>query len=289
LLILFLAFQHKPGWYKPARIDRKDADALQAVRREVTNRLDDFGRKLVEGKPFEFTISDTAINHLLTILPDVWPEAGARIPREIVEPAVAFENGGIRIGAILNTSNWLFVAGARCLISVAPDSSQLRLTLDGVSGGSLPIPRSIIMRSLERVHMRSLNHQTDEVERVSPADLGAGRDSRSGEVGGVVPTNDVGRASPASSKESVGRASPASTNSNDDERRAEPALQESSRAQPAFHETSATHVENVTSPAQLFNGVSIRNDFTWPNGKRRFRIRTVNITDGQIHLAIEPL
>src|SRR5438874_909310 len=65
LLTLFLAFQHKPGWYRPVSIDVADETKLQAVRREATNRFDEFGNSLVQGQPFEEVISDTALNNLL--------------------------------------------------------------------------------------------------------------------------------------------------------------------------------------------------------------------------------
>src|SRR4051812_10534996 len=90
LLALFLAFQHKPGWYRPAVIDVADESKLQAVRREATNRFDNFGKRLVEGKPFEEVISDTALNNLLAALPELWPESARWLPPEFAEPAVSF-------------------------------------------------------------------------------------------------------------------------------------------------------------------------------------------------------
>ncbi|MBI3836042.1 MAG: hypothetical protein HY287_17075 [Planctomycetes bacterium] len=307
LLFLFLAFQHKPGWYKPARIDRNDADSLQAIRREATNRLDEFGRKLVEGRRFEITISDAAINNLLAVLPDVWPDAAERIPREIIEPAVAFENGEARVGAILDSRSWQFVAGARCAISVSSDSSVLLLTLDGVSGGSLPIPRSIILRALEKV---KIHPPMTSVGRIQPVESTVGRVSTADEVGWAVPTEkeaDGGvrkdfRTSGDLRTSQSRRAAPALHSSSGDAVQTELShgnttpLPQGGRGQgegamisrpndPA----SITPLEDVTSPAQFFDGVSIRNEFTWPNGKRRFRIRAVTITDGQIRLWIEPL
>jgi len=44
----------------------------------------------------------------------------------------------------------------------------------------------------------------------------------------------------------------------------------------------------IRSPDDLFRGISIENNFIWPNGRRRFRIASIRIDDGAIHLRLEP-
>ncbi|MBU0717597.1 MAG: hypothetical protein KJ749_05050 [Planctomycetes bacterium] len=48
-------------------------------------------------------------------------------------------------------------------------------------------------------------------------------------------------------------------------------------------------LRKVDSVSELFEGVTIRNHFIWPNGKRPFRIDSIEADDGQLRLQIEPL
>ncbi len=40
---------------------------------------------------------------------------------------------------------------------------------------------------------------------------------------------------------------------------------------------------------RMFGGVRLRNRFVWFNGQRPFRIRSIRLTNGQLHVEIEPL
>ena len=48
-------------------------------------------------------------------------------------------------------------------------------------------------------------------------------------------------------------------------------------------------LRDVLSVEELFEGVSIENNFVWPNGERPFRIDAITVRAGELHLRLEPL
>lgn len=48
-------------------------------------------------------------------------------------------------------------------------------------------------------------------------------------------------------------------------------------------------LRQLGSVDDLFTGVRVRNRFTWPNGRRVFRIESITLDDGQLTLRVEPL
>jgi len=60
----------------------------------------------------------------------------------------------------------------------------------------------------------------------------------------------------------------------------------SGKARPTRLESS---LDDVRSVDDLFEGVKVRNRFIWPNGDRPFRIDSIKIDDGELHLRIKPL
>ncbi len=71
-------------------------------------------------------------------------------------------------------------------------------------------------------------------------------------------------------------------------------LIEHARSSGKNHDADATSpwdaaVKSVRSVDQLFTGVTSRNRFVWPNGKRPFRIASIRVTDGELHIRLQPL
>jgi hypothetical protein len=77
------------------------------------------------------------------------------------------------------------------------------------------------------------------------------------------------------------------------ERLLEPLI-EHTRSSGKNHDADATSpwdaaVKSVRSVDQLFSGVTARNRFVWPNGKRLFRIASIRATNGELHIRLQPL
>lgn len=143
-LALWLALEHRPGWYVPAILDEQ---GVQAARRDATNAVDQFGDQLVRRQLFEIVLSDDALNAWLTALPNIWPDAARAIPRELHAPALRFESGFLRIGALYEVSGWRAIVSGAVTAALADDGAAIELRLVETCCGSVPMPPSLIARA----------------------------------------------------------------------------------------------------------------------------------------------
>ncbi len=226
LVGLWLAFQHKPAWYQPVRLDDEE---YQLARREAVATADSISDQIVQGRAFDLVLRDRSVNEWLAAWPRVSPEARRALPPELHDPAVRFTDERIRVGAHYEKSGWQAIVSVDLALRVSPDGINLTIALAAVRGGSLPVPRAIVERLLgpllERARRRH-NHN-DAADTGSP-------------WGTTLVLSREG-------------------------------------------------LDNLYSTAQLFEGVTIRNRFVWPNGRRPFRIESIRITDGELRLRIQPL
>jgi len=143
LIALWLAFQYKPGWYRPIVLD--DA-GIQRAERQAVAVADDVGDQMVEGRPFRVVLQDRSVNEWLAALPHVWPDARDALPPELTEPVVRFEDGCIKVGAHYAAGGWRTIVNMGLTLGVSADGTTVEIALNGARGGSLPIPRSVLDR-----------------------------------------------------------------------------------------------------------------------------------------------
>lgn len=217
LIALWLTFQHKPGWYRPALLDEA---GIQQARGEAVSVVDFVSDQMVKGRPFEMSMTNAAVNRWLCALPHIWPDAGTKWPPDFSEPAVSFESGGVRIGVHYARDGWRAIASVDLSLHVSDDGETLQVALCGVRGGSLPVPRAILDRVLGP-HLK-----------------------------GARTVRDDGHAA---------------------------------------DDPIVAILGDVQSVEQLIAGVSIPNRFTWFNGRRPFRIESIEAVDGRLNLRIQPL
>lgn len=141
LLAMWLTVHHRPGWYRPPVLD---ADGSQRARREAMGAADDFGDRLVRGEPFTVTLDDTSVNAWLAALPTIWPESREWLPPELLQPAVGFAEGRLRIGARLERRELSTIVSFDVIPVIADDGKSVSIKLAAIRGGALPIPVSMI-------------------------------------------------------------------------------------------------------------------------------------------------
>lgn len=146
LAALWLTFQHKPGWYRPVKLDPA---GLHQARRDATNTLDSVGDRIVRGEPFDLVISKRSVNEWLAALPQLWPDAARHLGSRFTELAVDFDSDGIRLGALYTHRGWRVIASVDLKIAVTQDGRFLQITLPRLFGGSLPLPRRLLESLLE--------------------------------------------------------------------------------------------------------------------------------------------
>ncbi len=126
--------QHKPGWYAPARLDET---GRQRARREATELADDFGDSLVRRDAFEVVLLEEQVNEWLSVMPPLWEtEEGF----EVRDPAVHFEAGAIRFGALVDRNGWRIILSVGIGVALAEGGQEVELRLLDTYGGSFPIP-----------------------------------------------------------------------------------------------------------------------------------------------------
>ena len=215
---LWLAFQHKPAWYQPVRLDEP---GYQHARRDAVATADSISDQLVQGKEFDLILTDRSVNEWLAALPSIWPEAKETLPRELRDPAVRFAEDRIRFAAHFDKNGWQSIVGIDLLVRVSENGTSVTIGLAGARCGSLPLPRAVIDRLLgpliENVQRGGENHDADGS---SPWDAA---------------------------------------------------------------------VRSIRSVDQLFDGVTTRNRFVWPNGERPFRIDSIRLTNGELRIRLQPL
>jgi hypothetical protein len=164
LLIFWFVLQHKPGWYRPVQLDEM---GLADARREATTEADSFSDQLVRRKPFEFALDGAAVTRWLAAMHEISPDVAGLLPPELSAPAVSFADGAIRVGVHLESKGWRIIASGAVSAEVSDLGRAIDLKLMELSGGSMPLPRSVLMRFLgeanrEGVGVRTV-HEGDEV------------------------------------------------------------------------------------------------------------------------------
>jgi len=147
---VWLTFQHKPAWYRPARVSQGQ---LQDIRDSLTDANLEFSGALVGGQPFDFVLDDARVNRWLAAREHIYPDAKPWVPVWIRDPAVAFEGGRVILGGVIEFDGWNVVASVHVAVELVDDGVRLRLA--GVRGGSLPIPLSSGDRALGDLVRRS--------------------------------------------------------------------------------------------------------------------------------------
>jgi len=101
----------------------------------------------------------------LSGIAQIWPDAAKEIPREVIEPFVAFEAGRIRTAARLESKGWRAVFGSDYGLELSSDKKQLIVRLHSAQCGAVTLPRFIV-GSLARPYLRGQaahGHTIDEL------------------------------------------------------------------------------------------------------------------------------
>jgi len=131
----WFVLQHKPGWYAPASLDEA---GRQRARHEATERADEFGDRLVRKDVFEVVLLEEQVNEWLSVMPPLWEtQKGV----EVRDPAVHFEDGVVRFGALVDRSGWRVILSMGIAAALSPQHDEIELRLVDTYGGSFPIPK----------------------------------------------------------------------------------------------------------------------------------------------------
>lgn len=223
VIALWLTLHHKPDWYHPVELD---AHGMQRARRQALSTADSISDQMVQRNPFDIVLTDESVTQWIAALGSIWPEAAERIPSEITDIAVAFDDGVVRIGGRYRGS-WHAIVNVHLELGVTEDGSKLWIQLLSIYGGSLPITRSMIERMLAG------RLGADESTSDAPNDGSEGVESLTRWLG-----------SPS---------------------------------------------DHADGPSETRSRAEIENRFVWFNGRRPYRILSIQVVAGELRARIEPL
>lgn len=151
LVTIWLLVHRVPAWYRPCTLD----DSLMpAVRAQATRWVDTVSDQMVLGQPFTVELDEAEINRFIAARADLWPEGRTDFPDGIAGPAVAFEEGRVRVGCVVRVAGddraGGFVVSVAAVIEFARDTGELRLRLESTRVGALPLPLALVRRAIQR-------------------------------------------------------------------------------------------------------------------------------------------
>ncbi len=140
---LWLALAHVPGWYQPMIVPPSE---YQIVRDDLVMAAEEFSTALVAGEPFRFALTQQELNEWISARWQIWPAAEEWVPRWLAEPMVVFKPDRIIVAGTLERG-WLRTVASLHLRVIA-EADALRVRLEGLHGGSLPVPATMIEKQL---------------------------------------------------------------------------------------------------------------------------------------------
>jgi len=143
LTVLWIVFEHKPAWYRPAALE---GDDLRRVTSRATTWADEVSDQMVHGQPFELVLVSREVNEFLAALPELFPDEFLNWPEALRLPAVGFEPDAIHVGLLCEMNGWRAIAALALTARMIDGGRYVRIATTGVYGGSLPLPRSMLGR-----------------------------------------------------------------------------------------------------------------------------------------------
>jgi len=143
----YLALSYRPLWYQLPHVAPPQ---YQQIRDEVTGLISAVGTALHDERPVRLTLTDRQVNRWIAARRQIWPTLQGYLPPSLADPYVRFAGSRIVV-AVRFESRWL-----RCLLSAEvrvrlDESAQvLRVSLEGLRVGAVPVPRSFVLKLLRQ-------------------------------------------------------------------------------------------------------------------------------------------
>ena len=213
-IILFMAFQRIPSWYRPIEIPQAE---WPRVRESLPQTYSQLSKMINRSKDSVFALSEKTATEWVVLRQELYPDAQEWIPSWIRNPVVVFENSTCVIGARVDYKGWQAIMGIHLVAEVNENTVTIRV--DQVTAGALPVPKSVISDIIQRL----LNNADLDVDTL-----------------------------------------------------------------PDFAASVVGKLRN-TDPTQIVTqGISWKNLFKFPNGKRLFKIGEVSTEGGELRVQILP-
>ena len=146
---LAVAVTRRPGWYRPAPIDR---ERLHADKAALVSLQDEISAALNSGHEIRFRLDEAQINRWLTARAEMWPESAMDLGA-LQDPQVSLADGEIRIGATAIRGSLRTVVALVCRVEVQEE--RVVVEHGGARLGAIPVPEGLISDLIRRVSANS--------------------------------------------------------------------------------------------------------------------------------------
>jgi hypothetical protein len=148
----WLLLNRPPNCYRPVRLAPEDRAVAM---REFRTRLMDFSNQGQMNEPFTWAFTEESLNCYLDSMDEIAAEGGAKAGAarramekvHLADPAVALDGGVVTVMA--RQTEYDKIISARLALEITPDG-KLRVRLEGVKVGSIPVPDSMVHRRVEK-------------------------------------------------------------------------------------------------------------------------------------------
>jgi len=131
---MLLAATCRPAWYAPATVNFA---TLHEDKRQLVALLDGIAGALNAGHSLRVVIDEAQANRWLAARDEMWPDATLELG-PLNDPVVAFEEGDVRIGALLAHGTWRGVLSVR--LRPVLSGEEVGFTIAQANLGALRIP-----------------------------------------------------------------------------------------------------------------------------------------------------
>lgn len=148
----WLLLNRPPNCYRPVRLAPEDRAVAM---REFRTRLMDFSNQGQMNEPFTWSFTEESLNCYLDSMDEIAAEGGAKsgaVRRamekiHLADPAVALDGGVVTVMA--RHTEYDKIISARLALEITPEG-KLRVRLEGVKVGSIPVPDSMVRGRMEK-------------------------------------------------------------------------------------------------------------------------------------------
>ncbi len=145
-IILFMAFQRIPSWYRPIEIPQAE---WARVRESLPQTYSQLSKTINRREDSVFALSGKTATEWVVLRQELYPDAKEWLPPWIRNPVIVFENDSCVIGARIDYKSWQAIIGIHLVAEVNENTVTIRV--ERVTAGSLPVPKSVVGNIMERL------------------------------------------------------------------------------------------------------------------------------------------
>lgn len=157
LLAIYLSLIYIPGWYQPEHIGAQNEQQLLDEFTEVSRT---FNNGMQRPKPFVLTLTERQINRFIAGYRAIAPQLKQFIPPQIREPAIAWQDDWLKIGAIVSFKGKDVLAAVAVRVTI--DDELIHIKDVKVKLGAWPVPMKTIAKNLRQELIRNASTGKDK-------------------------------------------------------------------------------------------------------------------------------